>query len=148
MIYDLIIRQKNKYEYLWKKKIHLLRSVYSFSLIKVQTDLKLWNKENMVKWTPFLSTQKLEHSSRSPLATSKFHNFWNLLRVQKHPWNTLPLNRTKIQIYNLWAHFIPTWNQPNPSGTSPAHQHFTPCLDRWIPTLVVRQVLMMSQIAF
>jgi hypothetical protein len=49
MIYDLIIRQKNKYEYLWKKKIHLLRSVYSFSLIKVQTDLKLWNKENMVK---------------------------------------------------------------------------------------------------
>jgi hypothetical protein len=38
--------------------IHLLRSVYSFSLIKVQTDLKLWNNENRVKRTPFLSIQK------------------------------------------------------------------------------------------
>jgi hypothetical protein len=52
-----------------EKKIHLLRSVYSFSLIKVQTDLKLWNNENRVKQTPFWSIQKPKRSSRSPLAT-------------------------------------------------------------------------------
>jgi hypothetical protein len=43
-----------------------------YSLIKkrlVQTDLKLWNNENMVKQTPFWSIQKPECSSRSPLAT-------------------------------------------------------------------------------
>jgi hypothetical protein len=46
-----------------KINIYLLRSVYSFSLIKVQTDLKLWNNENRVKQTPFWSIQKLERSS-------------------------------------------------------------------------------------
>jgi hypothetical protein len=53
-----------------KINIHLLRSVYSFSLIKVQTDLKLWNNKNRVKRTPFWSIQKPEHSFRRPLATS------------------------------------------------------------------------------
>jgi hypothetical protein len=52
-----------------KINIHLLRSVYSFSLIKVQTDLKLWNNKNRVKRTPFWSIQKPKRSSRSPLAT-------------------------------------------------------------------------------
>jgi hypothetical protein len=52
-----------------KINIHLLRSVYSFSLIKVQTDLKLWNNKNRVKRTLFLSIQKPERLSRSPLAT-------------------------------------------------------------------------------
>jgi hypothetical protein len=46
-----------------KINIHLLRSVYSFSLIKVQTDLKLWNDGNRVKQTPFWSIQKPERSS-------------------------------------------------------------------------------------
>jgi hypothetical protein len=35
---------KNKYSF---------RSLYSFNLIKIQTDLKLWNNENRVKRTPF-----------------------------------------------------------------------------------------------
>jgi hypothetical protein len=48
--------------------IHLLRSLYSFSLIKVQTDLKLWNNRNRDKRTLFWSIQKLERSSQSPLA--------------------------------------------------------------------------------
>jgi hypothetical protein len=48
-----------------KINIHLLRNFYSFSLIKVQTDLKLWNNENRVKRTPFWLIRKLEHSSRS-----------------------------------------------------------------------------------
>jgi hypothetical protein len=52
-----------------KINIHLLRSVYSFSLIKLQTDLKLWNNKNMVKRTPFWSIQKPERSSQSSLAT-------------------------------------------------------------------------------
>jgi len=47
-----------------KINIHLLRSIYSFSLIKVQTDLKLW-----VKQTLFLSIQKLKRLPRSPLTT-------------------------------------------------------------------------------
>jgi hypothetical protein len=51
-----------------KINIHLLRSIYSLSLIKVQTDLKLWNIGNRVKRTPFWSIQKPERSSRSPLA--------------------------------------------------------------------------------
>jgi hypothetical protein len=38
-----------------KINIHLLRSVYSFSLIKIQMDFKLWNNKNRVKRTPFLS---------------------------------------------------------------------------------------------
>jgi hypothetical protein len=54
-----------------KINIHLLRSVYSFSLIKVQTDLKLWNNENKVKRTQFLLIQKPERLSRSPLATRR-----------------------------------------------------------------------------
>jgi hypothetical protein len=41
--------------------IHLL-SIYSFSLIKVQMDLKLWNNKNRVKRTPFWSIQKPERS--------------------------------------------------------------------------------------
>jgi hypothetical protein len=41
-----------------KVNIHLLRSVYSFNLIKAQMDLKLWNNENMVKRTLFCSIQK------------------------------------------------------------------------------------------
>jgi hypothetical protein len=45
------------------------KSIYSFNLIKTQTDLKLWNNENRVKRTPFWSIQKPERSSRSPLAT-------------------------------------------------------------------------------
>jgi hypothetical protein len=52
-----------------KINIYLLRSVYSFSLIKVQTDLKLWNNENRIKETPFLSIQKPERLPRSHLAT-------------------------------------------------------------------------------
>jgi Txe/YoeB family toxin of Txe-Axe toxin-antitoxin module len=52
-----------------KINIHLLRSVYSFSLIKVQTDLKLWSNKNRVKRTPFLSIQKPERLPRSSLAT-------------------------------------------------------------------------------
>jgi hypothetical protein len=52
-----------------KINIHLLRSIYSLSLIKVQTDLKLWNIGNRVKRTPFWLIQKPERSSRSPLAT-------------------------------------------------------------------------------
>jgi hypothetical protein len=52
-----------------KINIHLLRSIYSFSLIKVQMDLKLWNKRNRDKRTLFWSIQKPERSSRSPLAT-------------------------------------------------------------------------------
>jgi hypothetical protein len=51
---------KNKYSF---------RSIYSFKLIKTQSDLKLWNNENRVKRTPFWSIQNPEHSSRSPLAT-------------------------------------------------------------------------------
>jgi hypothetical protein len=47
------------------------RSIYSFSLIKTQTDLKLWNNKNRVKRTPFLSIQKPERSFRSPLSTYK-----------------------------------------------------------------------------
>jgi hypothetical protein len=46
-----------------KINIYLLRSVYSFNLIKVQTDLKFWNDENMIKQTPFWSIQKPELSS-------------------------------------------------------------------------------------
>jgi PBP1b-binding outer membrane lipoprotein LpoB len=38
-----------------KINIHLLRSIYNFNLIKVQTGLKLWNNENRVKQTPFWS---------------------------------------------------------------------------------------------
>jgi hypothetical protein len=45
------------------------RSIYSFKLIKTQTDLKIWNNENMVNQTLFWSIQNSEHSSRSPLAT-------------------------------------------------------------------------------
>jgi hypothetical protein len=51
-----------------KINIHLLRSLYSFSLIKVQTDLKLWNIGNRIKRIPFWLIQKPERSSRSPLA--------------------------------------------------------------------------------
>jgi hypothetical protein len=51
--------------------IHLLRSFYSFSLIKVQTDLKLWNDGNKVKKTPFWSIQRPERSSWSLLSTYK-----------------------------------------------------------------------------
>jgi hypothetical protein len=47
------------------------RSIYSFSLIKTQTDLKLWNIGNRVKRTPFWSIQKPERSSQSPLYTYK-----------------------------------------------------------------------------
>jgi hypothetical protein len=46
-----------------KINIHLLRSVYSFNLIKVQTNLELWNDGNRVKRTPFWSIQKPERSS-------------------------------------------------------------------------------------
>jgi len=49
--------------------IHLLRSSYSFSLIKIQTDLKLWNNENRVNRTSFWLIQKPERSSQSPLTT-------------------------------------------------------------------------------
>jgi hypothetical protein len=52
-----------------KINIHLSRSFYSFSLIKVQTDLKLWNNGNRIKQTLFWSIQKLERLSRSPVAT-------------------------------------------------------------------------------
>jgi hypothetical protein len=52
-----------------KINIHLLRSIYSFSLIKVQTDLKLWNIGNRIKRTPFSLIHKPERSSRSPLDT-------------------------------------------------------------------------------
>jgi len=53
-----------------KINIHLLMSVYSFSLIKVQTELKLWNNENRVKRTFFfLSIQKPKRLFRYPLAT-------------------------------------------------------------------------------
>jgi hypothetical protein len=45
------------------------RSIYSFNLIKTQTDLKFWNNGNMIKRTPFWSIQKPERSSRSPLTT-------------------------------------------------------------------------------
>jgi hypothetical protein len=45
------------------------RSIYSFNLIKTQTDLKFWNNENMIKRTPFWSIQKPERSSLSPLTT-------------------------------------------------------------------------------
>jgi hypothetical protein len=45
------------------------RSIYSFKLIKTQTDLKLWNNGNRVKRTPFWSIQKPERSSQSPLTT-------------------------------------------------------------------------------
>jgi hypothetical protein len=45
------------------------RSIYSFKLIKTQTDLKLWNNENRVKQILFWLIQNPEHSSRSPLAT-------------------------------------------------------------------------------
>jgi hypothetical protein len=45
------------------------RSIYSFNLIKTQTDLKLWNIGNWVKRTPFWSIQNPERSSRSLLAT-------------------------------------------------------------------------------
>jgi hypothetical protein len=41
-----------------KINIHLLRGLYSFGLIKVQTDFKLWNSENRVKQTPFWLIQK------------------------------------------------------------------------------------------
>jgi len=54
-----------------KINIHLLRSVYSFSLIKVQTNLKLWNDRNRVKQTPFWSIQKPERLPQSPLSTYK-----------------------------------------------------------------------------
>jgi hypothetical protein len=54
-----------------KLNIQLLRSVYSFSLIKTQTDLKLWNNGNRVKRTPFWLIQNPERSSRSPLSTYK-----------------------------------------------------------------------------
>jgi hypothetical protein len=46
-----------------KINIHLLRSVHSFNLIKVQADLKLWNNKNMIKRTSFWSIQKPERSS-------------------------------------------------------------------------------------
>jgi hypothetical protein len=52
-----------------KINIHLLRSLYSFSLIKVQSDLKFWNIGNRVKQTPFWLIQKPERSPQSPLAT-------------------------------------------------------------------------------
>jgi len=45
---------KNKYSF---------RSIYSFNLIKIQTDLKLLNNGNRVKRTPFWSIQKSERSS-------------------------------------------------------------------------------------
>jgi len=51
---------KNKYSF---------RSLYSFNLIKTQTDLKLWNNENRVKQNPFSSIQNPERSSRSSLTT-------------------------------------------------------------------------------
>jgi cytosine/uracil/thiamine/allantoin permease len=54
-----------------KINIHLLRSVYSFSLIKVQTELKLWNDGNRVKRISFWLIQKPECSSWSPLSTYK-----------------------------------------------------------------------------
>jgi hypothetical protein len=54
-----------------KINIYLLRSVYSFSLIKVQSDLELWNDGNRVKRTPFWSIRNSERSSRSPLATPR-----------------------------------------------------------------------------
>jgi hypothetical protein len=46
-----------------KINIHLLRHIYSSNLIKVQTDLKLWNDRNMVKKTLFWLVQKPERSS-------------------------------------------------------------------------------------
>jgi hypothetical protein len=46
-----------------KINIHLLRSVYSFSLIKVQTYFKLWNNKNRIKQSPFWSIQNSERSS-------------------------------------------------------------------------------------
>jgi Txe/YoeB family toxin of Txe-Axe toxin-antitoxin module len=52
-----------------KINIHLLRNFYSFRLIRVQTDLKLWNIENKVKRTPFWLIQKPERLSQSSLAT-------------------------------------------------------------------------------
>jgi hypothetical protein len=52
-----------------KINIHLLRNFYNFRLIRVQTDLKLWNIGNMVKQTSFWLIQKPERSSRSSLAT-------------------------------------------------------------------------------
>jgi hypothetical protein len=45
------------------------KSIYSFNLIRTQTDHKLWNNGNRVKQTPFWSIQKPERSSRSPLTT-------------------------------------------------------------------------------
>jgi hypothetical protein len=51
-----------------KISIHLLRSIYSLSLIKVQTDIKLWNIGNMDKRTPFWLIQKPERLPRSSLA--------------------------------------------------------------------------------
>jgi hypothetical protein len=52
-----------------KINIHLLRSIYSFSLIKVQSNFKFWNNGNMIKRTSFWLIQKPERSSQSPLAT-------------------------------------------------------------------------------
>jgi hypothetical protein len=45
------------------------RSIYSFNLIRTQTDHKLWNNGNKVKRTPFWLIQKPERSSQSSLAT-------------------------------------------------------------------------------
>jgi hypothetical protein len=45
------------------------RIIYSFNLIKIQTDLKLWNNGIRVKRTPFWSIQKAEYLSRSLLTT-------------------------------------------------------------------------------
>jgi len=36
-----------------KINIHLLRSFYSFNLIKVQTNFEIWDDGNRVKQTPF-----------------------------------------------------------------------------------------------
>jgi hypothetical protein len=51
--------------------IYLLKSFYSFSPIKIETDLKLWNNENRVKRTLFWLIQKSKRSSQNPLATIK-----------------------------------------------------------------------------
>jgi hypothetical protein len=54
---------------IYENKYLFIKKRYSFSLIKVQTDLKLWNNGNRVKQTPFWSIQKPERSSQSSLTT-------------------------------------------------------------------------------
>jgi hypothetical protein len=68
----LLRPDNNAKEQIWifmKINFYLLKNLYSFNLIKVQTIFKLWNNGNRVKRTPFLLIQKSECLSRSPLAT-------------------------------------------------------------------------------